>query len=139
MQQEQRLRNDLDSGGTIVAQTLRLLNCARRDLGPDVSVLRMLILLSAYENEGVSQGELLGYLERTSAAALSRNLADLSALSSSKTSGLGLIELRIDPKNLRKRHVFLTAKGKRLIKRWLKQAGAAGDSLTGTAAAQQPR
>ena len=69
---------------------------------------RLLILLAVHAHEGLSQRELLGELEDTSITALSRNLADLSELTSRKGEGPGLVELRSDPMNLRIRRVYLT-------------------------------
>ena len=97
------------------------LRFARRALGPDVTVQRLLILLNVYLHEGLSQSELLGRLEDTSVTALSRNLADLSAHTSRKTPGPGLLELRTDPANLRRKHVYLTAAGKQFFRRWSRQ------------------
>ena len=61
-----------------------LLVQARTQLGADVTALRLHILLNVYMNEGLSQTELLKILDMTSVTALSRNLADLSLLTSSK-------------------------------------------------------
>ena len=95
------------------------LSFARSEIGRDVTVQRLLILLAAYRHEGVSQRELLAFLDMTSIAALSRNLADLSAMTSRKTPGPGLLEQRIDPGNLRVRRIFLTERGKRVVRRFL--------------------
>lgn len=100
----------------------RLLRYARRELGPDVTVQRLLILLNVHLNEGLSQSELLTRLEGTSITALSRNLADLSGRTSRKSAGPGLIELRTDPTNLRRKHVWLTRAGRRFFERWAKVA-----------------
>lgn len=97
----------------------RALRYARAKLSPDVTAQRLLILIAVYFHEGLSQRELLAYLESTSITALSRNLADLSALTTRKTPGPGLLELRVDPLNLRVKRVFLTAKGRKFVQRWL--------------------
>lgn len=97
----------------------RALRYARKRLSPDITAQRLLILIAVYFHEGLSQRELLQYLESTSITALSRNLADLSALTTRKTPGPGLLELRIDPLNLRVKRVFLTAKGRRFMQSWL--------------------
>ncbi len=76
-----------------------------------------------YFHEGLSQRELLEFLDATSITALSRNLADLSELTTKKTPGPGLLEQRVDPSNLRIKRVFLTPKGKRFMKEWLDTAG----------------
>ena len=67
----------------------------------------------------MSQRELLQHLESTSITALSRNLADLSVLTTKKLPGPGLLELRVDPLNLRIKRVFLTRKGRGFVKQWL--------------------
>jgi DNA-binding MarR family transcriptional regulator len=97
----------------------KALRFARARLSPDITAQRLLILIAVYLHEGLSQRELLQYLESTSITALSRNLADLSALTSRKMPGPGLLELRGDPLNLRVKRVFLTTKGRKLIKQWL--------------------
>jgi DNA-binding MarR family transcriptional regulator len=107
---------------TILDRALRL---ARARLSPDITAQRLLILLAVYKHEGFSQRELLQQLDSTSITALSRNLADLSALTTQKRPGPGLLELRVDPLNLRVKRVFLTAKGKRFMKTWVQHAGAA--------------
>jgi DNA-binding MarR family transcriptional regulator len=95
------------------------LRFARSELTADITAQRLLILLSVFFNQGMSQRELLNELDTTSITALSRNLADLSAWTTRKTEGPGLIELRPDPMNLRVKRVFLTSKGERFVKRWL--------------------
>jgi DNA-binding MarR family transcriptional regulator len=100
----------------------KALRFARTELTPDVTAQRLLILLCVFFNQGLSQRELLGKLDSTSITALSRNLADLSAWTTRKTEGPGLIELRSDPMNLRIKRVFLTQKGERFVRRWVKAA-----------------
>ena len=97
----------------------RALRFARSKLSPDVTAQRLLILLAVYFHEGLSQRDLLKHLDGTSITALSRNLADLSSLTTKKQPGPGLLELRVDPTNLRIKRVFLTRKGKRFVKSWL--------------------
>lgn len=109
------------------AKTLRALDralrYARAKLSPDITAQRLLILIAVYFHEGLSQRELLTHLESTSITALSRNLADLSALTTRKTPGPGLLELRVDPLNLRVKRIFLTSKGRRFMREWLSLAG----------------
>jgi len=95
------------------------LRAARRHLGPDVTIQRLLILINVYLSEGLSQSELLQRLDSTSVTALSRNLADLSRLTSRKRPGPGLLELQVDPMNLRRKRVRLTPKGRRVVGRIL--------------------
>lgn len=97
----------------------RALRFARSKLSPDVTAQRLLILLAVYFHEGLSQRDLLKHLDGTSITALSRNLADLSSLTTKKQPGPGLLELRVDPTNLRIKRVFLTRKGKSFVKNWL--------------------
>lgn len=100
----------------------RALRFARAKLSPDITAQRLLILIAVYFHEGLSQRELLSHLDSTSITALSRNLADLSALTTKKTPGPGLLSLQVDPLNLRVKRVCLTAKGRRFMKQWLKAA-----------------
>ena len=93
----------------------------RLSLGPDITVQRLLILINVYLNEGMSQNELLQRLDMTSVTALSRNLADLSILTSKKQPGPGLIELRVDTLNLRKKRIYLTEQGRLFLAELLSQ------------------
>ena len=92
---------------------------ARRELGADATLLRLSILLTVHAREGRSQNELLQRMEATSATALSRNLADLSAWTSRKAPGPGFVELRTDPMNLRRKTVHLTERGRAAVERIL--------------------
>ena len=96
--------------GTVqaLAQLDRTMRYARSRLGADITIQRLLILLNVYLHEGLSQKELLTQLDATSVTALSRNLADLSAWTTKKQPGPGLIELRADPMNLRRKTIHLT-------------------------------
>ena len=103
----------------------RALRFARIKISPDITAQRLQILLAVYFHEGLSQRELQAQLHMTSVTALSRNIADLSTLTTKKTEGPGLLELRSDPLNLRIKRVFLTRKGKRFMKQWLAFASSA--------------
>jgi DNA-binding MarR family transcriptional regulator len=94
------------------------LRFARAKLNGDVTAQRLLILIAVSRHEGLSQSELLRWLDSTSITALSRNLADLSALNTRKLPGPGLLELRSDPMNLRVKRIFLTRRGKNFIRQW---------------------
>ena len=96
----------------------RALRFARAKISPDITAQRLLILIAVYFHEGLSQRELLSHLDSTSITALSRNLADLSSLTTKKTLGPGLLSLKVDPLNLRVKRVFLTATGKRFMRQW---------------------
>jgi DNA-binding MarR family transcriptional regulator len=119
---------DTQAPGTLQALD-RALRFARARLSPDITAQRLLILIAVYFNEGLSQRELLQHLESTSITALSRNLADLSTLTTRKSPGPGLLELRVDPLNLRVKRVFLTRKGRSFMQQW--QTVAAGGSVPG--------
>ena len=107
-----------DESTAEVQQLERALRFARTNLSTDITAQRLLILIGVYFHEGLSQRELLSFLDSTSVTALSRNIADLSSLTTRKLPGPGLLELRTDPLNLRVKRVFLTAKGRRFMKRW---------------------
>ena len=109
----------------------RALRFARKNLSPDITAQRLLILIAVYFHEGLSQRELMNHLESTSITALSRNLADLSAMTTRKEPGPGLLELRTDPLNLRIKRVFLTRKGRSFVRRWLVET--AGNKPAGPA------
>jgi len=112
----------------------RALRLVRAEVAPDITVQRLLILLAVHFNEGMSQKELLETLDGTSIPALSRNLADLSAFTSRKCEGPGLIELRTDAMNLRLRRVHLTPKGKALVRKVAKVLEGAGAPAQSTKA-----
>lgn len=97
----------------------RALRFARAKISPDITAQRLLILIAVYFHQGLSQRELLSHLESVSVTALSRNIADLSKLTTKKQRGPGLLELRTDPLNLRVKRVFLTKKGTRFMEQWL--------------------
>jgi DNA-binding MarR family transcriptional regulator len=101
----------------------RALRFARTQLSPDVTAQRLLILLAVHFHEGLSQRELLNHLDGTSITALSRNIADLSCMTTKKQPGPGLLELRTDPMNLRIKRVHMTKKGKAFVRRWLDVVG----------------
>lgn len=101
------------------------LRFARAELSPDISAQRLLILICVFFNEGMSQKELLSKLDSTSITALSRNLAEMSAWTPRKVEGPALVELRPDRMNLRIKRVYLTNKGNRFVRRWLKAAAKA--------------
>lgn len=107
------------AGGQNIVALDRALRFARSRLSPDITAQRLLILIGVYLHEGLSQRELLNHLETTSITALSRNIADLSVLTTRKTPGPALLELRPDPMNLRVKRVFLTRKGRAFVKQWL--------------------
>jgi DNA-binding MarR family transcriptional regulator len=107
------------AGGQNVVALDRALRFARSRLSPDITAQRLLILIGVYLHEGLSQRELLNHLETTSITALSRNIADLSGLTTRKTAGPALLELRTDPMNLRVKRVFLTRRGRAFVKQWL--------------------
>lgn len=94
------------------------LRFARDNIAPDVTVQRVLVLLSIARYPGLSQSELGKVLPGISVTALSRNIADLSLRTSQKQPGPGLVELRPDPNSLRRKRVFLTDRGRRFVKRW---------------------
>lgn len=102
----------------------KALRFARSNLSADITAQRLLILIGVYFHEGLSQRELLGFLDSTSVTALSRNIADLSSLTTKKLPGPGLLELRTDPLNLRVKRVFLTQRGRRFMKRWFAASAA---------------
>jgi DNA-binding MarR family transcriptional regulator len=108
-----------DTAGEHIVALDRALRFARARLSPDITAQRLLILIGVYLHEGLSQRELLNHLDSTSITALSRNIADLSSLTTRKAPGPGLLGLRSDPMNLRVKRIFLTRKGRSFVKQWL--------------------
>ena len=101
-----------------LTELIDFLRFARDYIAPDITVQRLLVLLHVAAHEGSSQQQLAETMGGISATALSRNLADLSALTSRKSAGPGLIEQRSDPDNLRRKQIYLTEKGHRVLRRW---------------------
>lgn len=97
---------------------IQFLRFARDEIAPDVTIQRVLVLLTVAAEPGRSQTELARALPGISTAALSRNLADLSRTTSQKRPGPDLVTLAPDPGSLRRKLVRLTPRGKRLIQRW---------------------
>lgn len=117
----------------------RALRFARSELTADITAQRLLILISVFFNQGMSQRELLTKLDTTSITALSRNLADLSAWTTRKTEGPGLIELRPDPMNLRIKRVYLTDEGNAFMRRWIEAAASGRKEGAGNGAHKERR
>lgn len=117
---------DLSAAEKLKLKTLdAALRFARSELSADITAQRLLILICVFFNEGLSQRELLSKLDSTSITALSRNLAEMSEWTPRKVPGPGLVELRPEPMNLRIKRVYLTAKGNRFVRRWLKASSVA--------------
>lgn len=75
--------------------------------------LQLFANVAAAGHAGIEQGVLLkaGGLNRSTVSAA---LHDLSPLSHRKTEGMGLLQIRVDPSNLRVNIVTLTPKGEAL-------------------------
>ena len=80
---------------------------------PDVTALRVMLLLAVAANPGISQAELrVLFDDGYKAATLSRNIAELSTRTPRRTAGLGWVELRPDEQDLRVKRIFLTRRGR---------------------------
>lgn len=99
------------------AQTMQVLKKLRAKVDTDMTVQKAIVFLLLAEagKEGMSQAEVLrrGDLTR---AATSRNILDLSDLTSRKAKGPGLVDTRQDLSDRRNRYVFLTPKGLKVAK-----------------------
>lgn len=100
---------------TTIRTTCRILQKLRQLVDADLSVQKALTLLLISANEGLSQVE-LAKLAKTSRAATSKNVLDLTAVTSRKSRGPGLVEQRQDPMERRVNRLFLTAKGTKALK-----------------------
>ncbi len=86
---------------------------AVREVDPDVSVQKLQVLVEVMCNPGIDQASLLQSVDQ-SRSAVSKNIAEWSAINSRKKPGPGFIESRIDPMNRVSRLLYPTDKGKRM-------------------------
>lgn len=89
-----------------------VLQRARQLINPDLTVQQLMLLALVFDSGvyGIDQGSLV-MNHGVSRSNVSKIVADLSALTSRKTQGPGLLESRIDPADLRIRVIVCTPKG----------------------------
>ena len=103
-----------------ILKTLKLLELIRKEVDGEMSLQKLQVLLTALANPtGIDQSTLLKRVDQ-SRAAVSKNVADLSLLTSKKEVGVGLIRSDADPMNLSTRIITPTAKGIKLAKEFEK-------------------
>lgn len=85
-----------------------------RDLHPDMTLLQSLFFLAVGNEPGITQRELYDRIESNDSVA-SRTIAILSDIGNRNTEALGLVEMRVNPKDRRERQLYLTPKGRRLL------------------------
>ena len=85
-----------------------------RDIHQDMTVAQVVCLLLVADRPGITQRDLHKLLDTTDSAA-SRIIALLSDVGSRGTPGMELVLMRENPNDRRERHIFLTAKGRRIL------------------------
>lgn len=90
-----------------------------RDISPSMTVSMAVTFLSVAANEGTSLVDLKGPTGFKTST-LSRHLIDLGDRNRKKEAGLGLVDCRQDPMELRKNQYTLTPKGRTLLRKVLK-------------------
>jgi DNA-binding MarR family transcriptional regulator len=94
---------------------LSLILSVVRDIDDTMPVQELACFLEVASRDGeMGIMELSGILNISTSSA-SRNISALSEWHYRKKQGLGLVQTVVDPMELRKKNVILTAKGKRLI------------------------
>lgn len=93
---------------------------ARKLVSPDLSVQQLLVLTAVYNggSRGIEQGELITKYG-VSRSHASKTVADLSALTSAKKEGPGLIRSDLDPRDFRIRMITCTDKGVDTVRKML--------------------
>lgn len=105
-----------------LSQVSRLLKAARAMIADEVTVQKLDTLLQAcLHPDGIEQGTLLEKA-KLSRSATSKNVADLSKITSRKTPGPDLLESVIDPMNRVIRTIRVTPNGEREVLRALEAA-----------------
>jgi DNA-binding MarR family transcriptional regulator len=97
----------------------------RAEVGPEVPAQRVLTLLAIAANPDLPQHDVPRHVRGIVDATVSRNVADLSAVTRMREPGPGLVEQRADPMYRRRNLLRLTTKGERLIADLTRVANAA--------------
>lgn len=115
------------------ASTKNLLKVFRRlrDRHAEMTMLQAMCLLHVAHNEGIAQTDLYDALDSNDST-VSRTLALLSDLGVRQYAGLDLVAMRVDKADRRRRLIYLTPKGRRLI------GEIEADLTTTNAALQEP-
>lgn len=96
---------------SLLMSTLRQVNSTMT-----IQVVHTLMLIALHEGASVTEiAKMSGFKLST----VSRNILDLGQLDRRRQPGLGLVETKIDPMELRKKQVALTPKGEALLRQVL--------------------
>lgn len=123
----------MDGGSTLpfltqqdVVHVLRVaVDRLRAEIGPEVPAQRILTLLAIAANPDLPQHDVPKHIHGVAEATVSRNVADLSAVTRTREPGPDLVEQRADPMYRRRNLLRLTRKGERLIADLARAANAA--------------
>ena len=110
----------------------RLLAEIRLQVDSEMSVQRLQVLMHCMASpDGVDQQGIPAAVDQ-SRSAVSKNLADLSELTSKKTRGPGLLRSDADPMNLSTRIIRVTQTGRQVWADILRRAGFDGEAVNGS-------
>lgn len=99
----------------------RFLNAARDHIDTDMTVQKLQVLIEVALSEPLDQGTLVQKVNQTRSA-VSKNVANWSALTYKKDKGPGFIRSDLDPMNLKTRILTITDRGKAALAKALKEA-----------------
>lgn len=91
------------------------LTAFRKEIGEDVTALRILTLLAVVEEPGIPQLDLEKVLGGVASSTVSRNILDLTRIKRNKDRGPDLLEQRIDPMYRKRNTVYPTPKAMELV------------------------
>lgn len=98
------------------ARMVKFLQLVRKHVDEDCTVKSLITLLGIAVEPGIDQTTLGTRLD-ISRSTVSKNIQDLSALTSKKVAGPGLVENRVDPMRLNIRLPALTKKGEQVLQK----------------------
>ncbi|MBS0582748.1 MAG: winged helix-turn-helix transcriptional regulator [Proteobacteria bacterium] len=101
-------------------KVVAMLQSYRRHVDENASLKAVLVFLTVALEPGSDQVH-IGEVSGLHRAVVSKYIADLTALTSTKQPGPGLVENAIDPRNLRYRYPRLTPKGERVLEKIVKE------------------
>lgn len=87
-----------------------------RGVDPVMPSHHLIALLYISRHPGCSQGDLVEHLDTTTASA-ARICSRLSSWERPRSPGLGLIDVEVDIEDRRRRNLWLTTKGQKVVKR----------------------
>jgi DNA-binding MarR family transcriptional regulator len=115
------MSNTLGDEDTKAVKNVMVWMDAFRALRPTMPLQHAYTFLLVATTEGLTVSE---YAERagTSQTVMTRHLLDIGQMTRTREPGLGLVQHKTDPMDMRKHQVYLTPKGKALLHRIIRAA-----------------